>query len=322
MPRNIVVCCDGTCNEHSESNTNVGYFFEAVDRDDPGQVAFYDAGVGTFGPFGWRLDKSFGKLLGAAFGYGLKQNVEHAYRFLMDHYVEGDRVFLVGFSRGAFAARSLASMLHKCGLLYPSHVNLVPYASQKYFGNAGAVEAAEFKRVFCRECRPVFVGVWDTVGSLGWLLALRQFHDARLSPDVAHAYHAVAIDEWRPKFVPSLWDEGVIEPHQHVRQVWFAGVHSDVGGGFPQQRGLGDVTLTWMLDRAEAHGLRTRASVRATLAPDPGAPMNRNKPLWRLLGSRERSIPADAEIHGSVRERVAAGIGYDPGNLPAGTGPR
>lgn len=316
MARNLVVCCDGTGNELTERNTNVGYLFQAIERYGDEQLAFYDAGVGTFSPFGRRVGGLVGRLLGAAFGYGLRRNLEEAYAFLMDEFREGDRVYLFGFSRGAFTARSLAGMLHKCGLLYPHHVNLLPYATAKYFRRDNDAEAAEFKRIFARECRPHFIGVWDTVGSLGWLLALRQFHDTRLNPDVATAVHAVAIDEKRRKFPPCLWDEDSLAPHQDVRQEWFAGVHSDVGGGY-EDRALGDITLAWMLDQAEAAGLHVRPEAREALAPDPVGPMHESfRGWWRLLGRHVRRVPEGAHIHPSVRERLRGDVGYAPGNLP------
>lgn len=316
MARNIVVCCDGTGNELTQGTTNVGYLFQAIERRTEEQLAFYGAGVGTFGPFGRRLGNALGRLLGATFGFGVLRNLEEAYAFLMDEFRDGDRVFLFGFSRGAFTARSLAGMLHKCGLLYPHHANLLPYATGKYFRQDNDAEAAEFKRVFARECRPHFIGVWDTVGAVGWLLPLRRFHDTRLNPDVSNAFHAVAIDEQRRRYRPCLWDEAELAPHQQVRQEWFAGVHSDVGGGYPE-RGLGDITLAWMLDHAQAAGLHVRAAQRDALRPDPLGPMHRSyRGLWRLLGRHVRHIPEGAPIHASVRERVEGEVGYAPVNLP------
>ncbi len=316
MPKNLVVCCDGTGSTPTQGKTNVARLYEAVEQDGAEQVGFYGAGVGTFGPFGWRLAKPIGKLMGAAFGYGVKQNVEQAYRFLLEQFEPGDRVFLFGFSRGAFTVRSLAGMLHKCGLLYASNEHLLSRASDTYFERDNDATAARFKRAYCRECKPRFLGVWDTVASLGWLLSLRTFHDTRLNPDVAHGYHAVAIDERRPKFAPSLWDESALQPHQDVRQVWFAGVHSDVGGGYPE-RGLGDVTLAWILDAAAEQGLRMNREARAALEPDPLGMMHESyRGLWRLLGREPRAIPGDARIHESVFVRLEGDTGYAPANLP------
>ena len=131
MPRNIVVCCDGTGNEYGPNNTNVVKLYEALVRD-TNQLAFYDPGVGTFSPLGIPIGRRVGLLLGKAFGAGLQQNVEDAYRYLMDRYLPGDQLFLFGFSRGAYTVRALAGMLHLCGLLQKGSVNLVPYASRIY----------------------------------------------------------------------------------------------------------------------------------------------------------------------------------------------
>src|SRR5699024_7828640 len=137
----------------------------------------------------------------------VKKNMEDCYRFLMNTYDAGDSVYLFGFSRGAFTARSLASMLNKCWLLHRSHEHLIVQMSQLYFSSESVSEVQLFKSMFCRECKPYFVGVWDTVGALGVLLSLRQFENNILSPDVYYAFHAVSIDEKRARFRPSLWNE-------------------------------------------------------------------------------------------------------------------
>jgi len=162
MTKNIVICCDGTCNQFGSVNTNVVRLFQSIDRNSEEQVAFYDPGVGTFAAkfFGFYTGKFLGKLLGAAFGYGVKKNMEACYRFLMDNYAPGDQVYIFGFSRGSFTARSLASMLDRCGLLHPGHQNLIPYMSSQYFGKHKTQEVNDFKETFCRECKPYFVGVW------------------------------------------------------------------------------------------------------------------------------------------------------------------
>lgn len=317
MPRNIVICCDGTCNQFGSVNTNVVRLFQSVVRDSDQQVAFYDPGVGTFAAtfFGFYIGKFLGKLLGAAFGYGVKRNMETCYRFLMDHYAEGDRVYLFGFSRGAFTARSLASMLDRCGLLHPGHQNLIPYVSAQYFGTQDAAEIDAFKRTFCRECKPRFVGVWDTVGSIGWLKAFRQFRHNRLSPGVAFACHAVSIDEKRSKFPVTLWDEAALQPGQQVEQVWFAGVHCDVGGGYADHA-LANIPFHWMLEHAAARGLEIRDGYAHRWPGDFNGPIHHSRTgWWRLLPARVRTIPPDANIHPSVRERMAADPSYRPGNL-------
>ncbi|HYW93872.1 MAG TPA: DUF2235 domain-containing protein [Gammaproteobacteria bacterium] len=317
MPKNVVVCCDGTRAQFGAVNTNVVHLFEALERHSGEQEAFYDPGVGTFAPriLGFPLGRFLGKALGAAFGYGMRRNLEDAYRFLMETWEPGDRVYLFGFSRGAFTARSLAAMLDKCGLLWPHHDNLLPYASRQFLKRGNDAEAADFRRTFARECRPHFVGVWDTVGSLGWLVPLRRLHDRRLSPAVSIACQALAIDEKRRGFAPVPWDEVQLRPHQSVDQVWFAGVHCDVGGGY-RERGLADLSLRWMLDHARQAGLRLAPGVRERLDGDPCGRLHRScKGWWRLLGAQLRPIARAAQIHPSVWLRVEAGIGYAPASL-------
>ena len=313
MSKNIVVCCDGTGNEFGPNNTNVVSMYNPIVRDED-QVAYYDPGIGTFSIFGRTLGKKIGTTLGQAFGYGLKENIEDAYRYLMDRYVPGDRLFLFGFSRGAFTVRALAGMLHKVGLLQKGSVNLVQYASDIYNTHDNADVAEGFKETYCHPCPVHFIGVWDTVGSLGMLLG-KSFFDDRLNPSVSHAYHAMSIDERRRKFPVSIWDEEAIGPDQNVVQVWFAGVHSDVGGYY-EERGLSDIALIWMLESAERHGLQLIPGWKEHLSPDPcGAIHESYKGMWRIWPPTKRKIPAGAKVHESVLIRIRDVEEYEP-NLP------
>ena len=184
--KNIVICCDGTGNEYGENNSNVVKLYQRVVRDRD-QAAFYDPGVGTFSFLGRELGRRTGVALGKFFGAGMRQNIEDAYRFLMETYEDGDRVFLFGFSRGAFTVRALAGMLNKCGLLQKGSINLVPYASKIYNTRDNDSVASGFKRTFSQECKPYFVGVWDSVGSMGWFWG-RRYYDTILNEDVAFGY--------------------------------------------------------------------------------------------------------------------------------------
>lgn len=318
MAKNIVVCCDGTCNQFGAVNTNVVRLFQSIERNSSEQVAFYDPGVGTFAArfLSFNAGKFFGKFLGAAFGYGVKTNMETCYRFLMDIYEEGDRVYIFGFSRGAYTARSLAAMLDKCGLLYRHHQNMIPYMSRLYFGKKPAKEVADFKETYCREYNPYFVGVWDTVGSLGWFYATRQFVNNKLCPRVKYAYQAFSIDEKRRNFMPTPWDESALAPDQVVGQVWFAGVHSDVGGGYPDHS-LADIPFRWVADHAKAHGVRFQEGSPENVVGDPLGKIHKSyKGGWRLLGSRQRKVPDNAQINPSVQERMEYDPTYRPRNLP------
>lgn len=314
MIKNIVICCDGTGNEYGKENTNVVRLFNLIAKDDKKQIAFYDPGVGTYGAVGanTKIGSAFNKLLGLAFAYGLTKNIEDAYEFLMDNYRQGDKIFLFGFSRGAFTVRALAGMLHKCGLLEQGSKNLLPYASRMYH-KSDAVVARGFKETFCRECKPHFIGVWDTVKSVG-LIKPRKFPNATLNPDVQFGYHAVSIDEKRSKFRPNLWDEPAAS-NQTIEQVWFAGVHSDIGGSYKEQE-LSDITLRWMLDNAKSHGLLVSERANQVIGDCTGKLHNSLLPIWWILGWKKRKILPGAKIHSSVYNRMNKMNSYRPKNLP------
>jgi uncharacterized protein (DUF2235 family) len=314
MSKNIIVCCDGTGNEFGPTNTNVVKLFEVLKIDSAAQVAYYDPGVGTMSAPGFisAPAKAFTKLLGLAFALGLTGNIEDAYRYLMERYQDGDRVYLFGFSRGAFTVRALAGMLHKCGLLQRGSENLIPYASKMYRHGAKSL-AADFKRTFSRSCPVHFIGVWDTVKSVG-LIRRRRFPNTTLNPEVAHARHALSIDEQRSHYRPNLWSHG---PDQDVRQVWFAGVHSDVGGGYAAA-GLSHVTLRWMLREAMAAGLLAAMPGLDRYPAEPLGPLhNPLLPVWWVLGWWRRFVPDRSLVHESVQARLQARSDYRPPNLLA-----
>ena len=315
MAKNIVVCCDGTNSQFASSNTNVVHLYNAL-VDSPDQRVFYEPGVGTFGArfLGVNVGETLGKGLGAAFGYGITQNLVRAYRFLIDTYAPGDRVFLFGFSRGAFAARSLAALIDQVGILEPGdHARAKETVKAWLDGDTSAVE--RYQQPLTR-CAPHFVGVWETVGALGVLIRLRSFHDNKLSPGVCHAFHALAIDEKRRKFEPTPWDESALKPGQNARQLWFAGVHSDVGGGY-DERGLADITLGWMLEQAQAQGLALKPDAFDRLQGDPAGTLHHSYDgLWRLLGRYVRRPGRDDAFHPSVGARLRRVGDYAPDNLP------
>ncbi len=310
MGKNIVVCCDGTGNEYGRNSTNVVGLFERILRDDQ-QIAYYDPGLGTFSSFRSPMLDRLGLMLGKAFGIGIEANIEDAYEYLMDRFQAGDRLFIFGFSRGAYTARCLAGMLNKVGLLQKGSRNLIPYAMRVYTTTGNDDIAAGFKRTYSHECKPHFIGVWDTVGSLGYFRE-KKFTNNRLNPDVSFGYQAAAIDEKRKKFPISLWDETSLAPHQTVEQVWFADVHSDVGGWY-DERDLSDIPLEWLLGKAEQQGLRLHPGWRDNLKRNPAGPMHESRAgLWRLWRPVIRKIPEDAKIHKSVIKRSEMVQGYRP----------
>ena len=254
--KRLVICCDGTWNdEDAHPNvTNVVRISRAVlqmdiRKEQPvAQVTYYHAGVGT-GDF-------FDRIAGGGIGLGLSRNVRDCYAFVAGNYVEGDEIFLFGFSRGAYTARSVAGLIGWAGLLRKPDMDAFfdLWAGYKTKNQPGApdVLAAFPER---HKTVPVrCIGVWDTVGALGIpghtdldAKNLYQFHDTDLGAHVAYAFHALALDERRQDFEPTLWLQtpAGTAAKQVLKQVWFPGVHSNVGGGY-DEHGLSDVALAWM----------------------------------------------------------------------------
>ena len=228
MPKNIVLCCDGTSNEFSTHRTNVVKLCYTLTQSEGAQEVYYHPGLGTMEPPGaltsWAI--WFTKLLGLALGYGLDRDVCSAYAYLMGRYQPGDRVYIFGFSRGAYTARALTALLRMYGLLHKGNEPLVPYVFRMMYAvnnlpeHSGTKQvstekraAAEdvwhlanlFKKTFSVPCKPYFVGLWDTVSSVGWIS--RPYHAPYTSnnPDIEVARHALAIDEHRGFFLPSPW---------------------------------------------------------------------------------------------------------------------
>jgi uncharacterized protein (DUF2235 family) len=353
MSRNIVICADGTGNKFCDENSNVIKLYQCLDLSDSGrQIGYYHGGLGTLGdPSALsQLQKRWTKAKGLAFGYGLTRAISDSYSFLMDTYEPGDRVFLFGFSRGAYTVRALAGMLHLLGLVRPKDYNLIPYATEMLKTKQSAETfkiAAQFKETFSRECKPYFVGVWDTVSSVGWVFDPLHVPYTRKNPDIAIGRHAVSIDERRCFFRQNLW-----APGPNSKQVWFAGVHSDVGGGYPEKEsGLSKIALEWMLVEALQQGLMLNGRVVTQqlgmaggdyTAPDAGADMHNSlKGVWLLLEpfphmytdtrttppkkkikfplGRRRFIEKDPKptVHESVIRRMELRKDYNPPNLPA-----
>jgi uncharacterized protein (DUF2235 family) len=350
MPRRLVVFCDGTWNSADKpAVTNVCKLKDATVESDE-QLVKYEPGVGT--KFGERIR-------GGAFGYGLSRNVRDCYAWLVEKYTPGDELWFFGFSRGAFTARSLAGLVRNSGILLPEHRGMVAdayklYRSRKPGDAPWEEEATAWRARYSHPLpRITFIGVWDTVGALGIpVLRFRfpgiskrwTFHDTTLSSYVDNAYHAVSIDERRKAFVPTLWvkqvkDGKVVEPPagQTVEQVWFAGVHSDVGGGYEEPE-LSEIPLLWIADRARdcglvlkpAHLARGRDPIAAArrregleLAPDPDADLHKSLSLfYRLMGPIDRKLQAidGAPINSRVASSVAArrtDPAYDPPGFAA-----
>jgi uncharacterized protein (DUF2235 family) len=324
MAKNIVVCLDGTWNQPEKLNghrapTNVLKFMRALLPTGPRgrcQVVFYDPGVGTTGSV---IDR----ITGGVFGVGLSQNVLDGYGFIANNYDAGeddgapDDIFLFGFSRGAFTARSLAGMLGAVGLLEKRQMNRLPEAFDIYrtkpddrerHRSYGLVNETRKVTIKC-------IGVWDTVGALGipvtwlkWLGCRRYcFHNVELGSNVRYAYHALAIDEHRKPFAATIWKRPSDQPkHQQVvEQVWFAGSHSNIGGGY-RNSGLSDIALQWMIEKAEACGLSfDQEYVRQCVVPRVDDVLVDSRTLFYKAWPRaERQVRHPDHFHESVHPSV------------------
>ena len=269
MSKNIVICCDGTSNEYNYARTNVVGLYSTLVNDPTLQVTYYHPGLGTMAAPGalTRLSKWATKKLGLAIGRGLEDDIRDAYVFLMNNYQDGDKVFIFGFSRGAYTARSLAAAIHLYGLIRKGNEPLVAYAIRMIVELGGTHEhrdgplglAKGFKDTFSQPCKIAFVGVWDTVSSVEWFLNPLSLPNTADNPDIAVGRHAVSIDERRAFFRQNLWRPtpgAALHGPVDVKQVWFPGSHSDVGGGYPiPESGLSQFALEWMLVEARVHGL-------------------------------------------------------------------
>lgn len=319
MSKNIVVFSDGTGQEGGKGfNTNVYRLFNMIEDRTDRQVAFYDRGLGT----------GFRKLSGNAFGLGISKNIQDCYQFIFENYKVGDKIYLFGFSRGAFTVRSLSGFLHHFGILPKSRPELIKRAYKIYKMKDECQKACEAKKFVKKHhnmwCEIEFLGVWDTVGALGIPLRAfdlvnwgrNTFHDTTLSENIQWGRHALAIDDRRKTFHPMVWDETHEQTAKRVKQVWFAGMHTDVGGGY-QCRDLSDISLKWMLDEARAKNLHIYADHEIELNPKPTGFMHDSKKgiLGKLFRTKERGPEPKLKkliVHKSVIQRHEAGMGYDP----------
>jgi uncharacterized protein (DUF2235 family) len=287
--KRIITCTDGTWNKPGAKDrgqvvqTNVEKMYNAVSQvaaDGVQQLKAYDEGVGT----GYSLRD---KLLGGISGLGLDRHIKNMYFFICLNYQPGDELYLFGFSRGAYTARSLAGFIRNCGILKPENIHLLDKAFELYrdrnnYTLPDSDLMKSFKRQYAAEelTRIKFIGVWDTVGSLGVPLPFYQlynadkyrFHDCKLSSSVEHAYHALAIDDRRKLFTPTLWEQSEKVKNdptntQKMEQRWFAGSHSNVGGGYADS-GLSDIALQWLMDKAAAVGLTFDKKASEKIKPE------------------------------------------------------
>lgn len=337
MAKRIVVCCDGTWNDADSIDdlTNVSRLAWATkpfdDRDGKSipQVVFYQNGVGSEGDI-------FDKIKGGGFGIGLAKNVRDAYTFICSNYQNGDEIFLFGFSRGAYTARSVGGLIGYAGLLGKRDLDRFMVLWDGYKAKPESQLRADTLKVFPDRIASVkirCIGVWDTVGSLGipGILGLPfqneyRFHDTDLGAGVEVGLHALALDERREDFQPAVWKQ---KPDgkangQVLKQVWFAGAHSDVGGGYPAH-GLSDVSLAWMASEVEPmlaldfdyltsrRDLSSEWGLSQLHDSAKGFPWEQRKKIPRKPFTADQATSFET-LHPSVVERVTRAAQATPAN--------
>ncbi len=324
--KRIVICADGTWNDpEDEIPTNVLRVARAIKPEDNKgvqQVVFYDWGVGSY----------YAETRGGISGLGMEKNIQDGYRFIVQNFDPGDEIYMFGYSRGAYTIRALAGMLNKCGILKKSNAALIPdafdfYKVKKHKPSSAAAGQWRKKHSVGGTGRGEvnYVGVWDTVGALGiptrslaFVEERDLFFDPILGSNVKCARHAVAIDEKRGDFKPTLWEEYEAET---VKQVWFAGVHGDIGGGAKankdrqtgQRKHLSDVALSWLVQEADLEGLKFEPFLVGGTQQHHRLKPNRSyKGFYKVLGKHIRGIPTAERVHESVRKRYNSDPDYRP----------
>jgi hypothetical protein len=340
--KNIVVLCDGTNNawKPGPNKTNVVKLSECLHLDESTQIRYYDPGVGTAEGYlseatGIGIKDRLRRIKGLAWADGVWENVSDAYRFLMNAYEhdKGDRIFLFGFSRGAFTARAVAGLINLCGLLRPRHENMLPSLIEVYRSgtdtrkqrDARTKAGGEFRKNFAidPDAPPTihFLGIWDTVESVGvgqLIFDTRITSDPSVKPAYRHVRHAVALDELRWPYTPRLFTGRVgpdaADPDKSYKQVWFCGAHCDVGGSYAEA-GLSNESLQWMAREANACGLLLDSSVlgKKEYLGDPYDLQHDEPsaaPAWSMGWTFPRDY-GDIVVHESVKLRAGRN-GYHP----------
>jgi uncharacterized protein (DUF2235 family) len=290
---------------------------------------FYDWGLGSY------HDKTQAGITGE----GIQKNIQDGYRFIVQNYAPGDKIYLFGFSRGAYTVRAMCGLIYNCGILKREFANQIPrawkmYRSDRKKNAPGGTEAIKLRGDHSHPKRTVhFVGVWDTVGALGIPLNFLgmferddEFYDTRMGSNITHARHALALDEKREDFEPTIW-----QPRDEVdlKQVWFAGSHTDVGNSYkPDDKRndsfASDIPLAWLIREAKAAGLSVEAHLASRLPQDSLSRIHEShKKYYRLKREKLRDMtPKDKDkkiiptfVHKSVKERWDGDVKYRPKNL-------
>ena len=338
--RQLIVCCDGTNNNLTgrTNDTNVTQLCELLASDTQNQLLYYDPGVGNSGTFPgatWteQIQQKYERLSSLVFGSGIYENIAEAYRFLMRHWQLGDDIFLFGFSRGAFTARSLGGLVTTFGILRPDMEAMVPTLLHVYFlkrdteRQKARFEALKhqmsdlFASGTARQASVWFVGVWDTVESVGAPGLFSREISAKatiVNKRFNHVRQALALDEYRYTFAPRpYWVEQGYDyaaQGQSIAQEWFSGSHCDVGGGYANAHaGLSSQALLWMVDQAATAPCKLRLNPALLTGDKPdhalisqclNATSRQRGPRERLVHSETYSTPWWALAGLTVRDPV------------------
>jgi len=318
MPRIHVFIIDGTLSRLKDGEeTNAGLLYKLL-REQPGVQVGYDPGVQGTGARKW---------INVLTGNGINCSIRAGYERLAKSYTQGDKIFLFGFSRGAYAVRSLAGMIAKVGLLEPRNITKkrIRKAFRLYENCVDGVKSGRFRYKYSRDNIEIeMIGVWDTVKALGPPLPVlsyiapmaTEFHDHKLSPIINNAFQALAADENRRAFAPIPWE---CQPDWFGRleQAWFAGAHSDVGGHVheqPETRKLSNIPLHWMLSRAAKCGLPLPEGWQAQFPVDPMAPLQGpyagSSKYFLFRGARSFGSEKVDYLHQSLRSRMESKEDY------------
>jgi uncharacterized protein (DUF2235 family) len=330
MKKRIVICADGTWNRPEKNlkedfPTNVLRLARAikpVGSDGVPQQVFYDWGIGSY----------YDKVVGGATGKGINKNIMDDYRYIVQNYSPGDEIYLFGFSRGAYTVRSLCGMINNIGILTRPDAKLIERAFDYYKKSGKAYKpkgqkSIDFRNKYSHPSREIaFVGVWDTVGAMGIPISFLglfddkdEFYDNKIGPNIRVARHALAIDEHREDFIPTIWKK---RKDMDLKQVWFCGSHADVGGSYKPDRDggvLSDIPLEWMIGEAKSFGLTVESYLKREITDDPTATLhNSRRSFYRVKKKIYRDIDCGESkilFHESVKKRWNKDNKYRPQNL-------
>lgn len=328
--KRLVVCCDGTwqnlTNNYPSNVVKLSQYVKRIASDDIPQIVFYGAGIGS-------EDK---KILGGATGLGIDKSIQDAYKFLCLNYVDGDEIYLFGFSRGAYTVRSLAGMIYCSGLLTRQNITRVPQAYDIYRNRSlppSDPKAIEYRKKYGKnDGKPVditLLACFDTVGALGIPLlpmfkmfspilhSRYKFYDTTLNKYIQNALHAMAVDEIREIFDVTPMTKNPDAPNQRLIQKWFPGNHGCVGGGTEQHAPLSNGAFKWMVESIKGLDLGLEFDLDSTkIAPDPTINFTNNPGIYKLVGTKFRDVGNQlGDLHESTVDRLEKREDYRPKNL-------